>query len=207
VTLDDQPVPVAALGVKRSVDPGAHTVKATADGWVSGETKFSVADAGSANASLTLTKAPTAAASAAVGAPSTTPSGAANTGSSPAAAESGSPGGTQRTIGIVGMGVGVVGIAVGAVTGILALGKHSTLSTECTGPGGTCVTPASQSDLSSYHSIGLVSTVGFIAGGVLAAAGVVLFFTAPHGTSAGPATGLWITPFVGPGSVGATGTF
>jgi hypothetical protein len=207
VTLDDQPVPVAALGVKRAVDPGAHTVKATADGWVSGETKFTVADAGSANASLTLTKAPTAVASAA---PSTASAGAASTGvsstgSSPA--ESGSSGSTQRTIGIVGMGVGVVGLAVGAVTGILAIGKHSTLSTECNGPGGTCVTPASQNDLSSYHSIGLVSTVGFIAGGVLAAGGAVLFFTAPHGTSAGPATGLWITPFVGLGSVGARGTF
>ena len=33
VTLDDQRVPVAALGVKRPVDPGDHVVKATADGW------------------------------------------------------------------------------------------------------------------------------------------------------------------------------
>jgi hypothetical protein len=209
VTLDDQPVPVAALGVKRTVDPGQHTVKATADGWLAGETKFTVTDAGTASASLTLTKAPGAAAASAggSGAPSGGPAGGASGGSASSPADNGSAGSTQRTIGIVGMGVGVVGLAVGAVTGILALGKHSSLATECTGAGGTCDTPAAQSDLSSYHSIGLVSTVGFIAGGVLAAGGAVLFFTAPHGASAGPATGLWITPFVGPGSVGATGTF
>jgi hypothetical protein len=103
------------------------------------------------------------------------------------------------------MGAGVVGLGVGAVTGILAIGKHSTLATECTG--GDCSTPAAQSDLSSYHSMGTISTIGFVAGGVLAAGGVVLYFTAPHGQSAAPATGIRITPFVGPGSVGAVGSF
>src|ERR1700691_5697280 len=50
VTLDDQPLPVAALGVRRPVDPGSHVVKATASGWDPAETTFTVADAGSANA-------------------------------------------------------------------------------------------------------------------------------------------------------------
>jgi hypothetical protein len=212
VTLDEQPVPVAALGVKRPVDPGEHTVKATADGWMPAETKFTVADAGAATASLKLTKV-TAGATPAVGttAPTTSnPAATTSTGSNaPPAADTGtaSSGSTQRMLGLVGMGVGVVGLGVGAVTGILAIGKHSTLTTECTGPGGTCVTQQSQSDLDSYHSIGMVSTIGFIAGGVLAAGGAVLFFTAPKGASAGPATGLRVMPVVGVGSVGAVGTF
>ncbi len=210
VTLDDQPVPVAALGVKRPVDPGAHVVKATADGWMPGETKFTVTDAGSANASLTLTKAAGApVASATPPAGGLAASGASGTGtaggSAGTVADTGSSGSTQRTIGFVGMGVGVVGLAVGAVTGGLAIGKHSTLTTEC--PNGTCTSDAATSDLSSYHSLALVSTIGFIAGGVLAAGGLVIFLTAPHGQSAGPAMGVRITPFVGPGSLGAVGTF
>jgi hypothetical protein len=211
VTLDDQPVPVAALGVKRPVDPGEHVVKATNDGWQPAETKFSVPDAGAAKAGLTMTKLPNGAT--AVAATGTTPAGATvavgATTPAPAGADTGpsSSGGgsTQRTLGLAAMGVGVVGLGVGAVTGILAIGKHSTLTTEC--PQGYCYSSQAQSDLSSYHSISLVSTIGFIAGGVFAAGGVVLFFTAPHGQSAAPATGLRVTPFVGPGSVGAVGTF
>lgn len=213
VTLDNQPVPVAALGVKRPVNPGEHVVKATGDGWVPGETKFTVTDAGNAKASLTLTKVAAAAAASAGPAPTgaapmaTTVTVGATT--APAGADTGpttpSSGSTQRTVGLVAMGVGVVGLAVGGVTGILAIGKHSTLASEC--PGGYCYTPTAQSDLSSYHSIGLVSTVGFIAGGVLAAGGLVLFFTAPHGQSAAPPPSARIVPFIGPGSVGAVGTF
>ncbi|MGO8992583.1 MAG: tetratricopeptide repeat protein [Polyangiaceae bacterium] len=206
VTLDDQPVPVAALGVKRPVDPGEHVVKATGDGWQPSETKFTVADAGNANANLTLLKVPGSSAAAATPAPAGQPAPAASGGT--ASADTGttsSSGSTQRTVGIVGIAAGVVGLGVGAVTGILAIGKHSTLSTEC--PDGTCSSAQSQSDLSSYHSIGMVSTIGFVAGGVLAAGGAVIFLTAPHGQSAAPKTGVWITPFVGPGSVGAVGRF
>jgi hypothetical protein len=205
VTLDDQPVPVAALGVKRTVDPGAHTVKASADGWDPAEARFTVTDAATAKASLTMTKVP---APAMVSAPvqpaqATPDASAAGTG-----ADTGGPrssGGTQRTVGFVGLAVGGVGLAVGAVTGILAIGKHSTLSTECTSAG--CPAGAAQNDLSSYHSMALISTVGFIAGGALAAGGAILLFTAPHGTSAAPATGARVTPYVGLGSVGAVGTF
>jgi hypothetical protein len=206
VTLDDQQVPVAALGVKRPVDPGEHLVKATADGWTPSETKFTVADAATANASLTLTKAAAPAASAATPAPAGQPS-TAPAATSTAGADTGAPsnGSTQRTIGLVGIGLGVVGLAVGAVTGGIALGKHSTLSGEC--PNGTCSSDTATSDLSSYHSIATVSTVGFIAGGVFAAAGLIVFFTAPHGHSSETTTGVRVTPFVGPGSLGAVGTF
>ena len=218
VTLDDQPVPVAALGVKRPVDPGEHIVKATADGWNAAETKFSVADASNANAALTMTKAAVGAAAATPGAApaggSATPAaggggnaqtgseGSATPGSDTGAGGSGSP---MKTIGLAAMGVGVVGLGVGAVTGILSIGKHSTLSTEC--PGGTCSSTQAQSDLSSYHSISMVSTIGFIAGGVFAAGGAVLFLTAKSGAPAAPATGIRIVPVVGLGSIGAVGSF
>ena len=205
VTLDDQPVPVAALGVKRPVDPGTHTVKATADGWDPAQTKFSVADAAATNATLTMTKtagAPVVADRAGRGG-HTRERQQRRLAGGRHRAPSVVRGSTQRTIGLVGMGVGGAGLVVGAITGVLAIGKHSSLATTCQNG---C--PASaQSDIDSYHSMGLISTVGFIAGGVLAVGGAVLFLTAPSGKSAAPATGARVTPYIGLGSVGATGTF
>jgi hypothetical protein len=202
VTLDDQPVPVAALGVKRPVDPGEHVVKATSDGWQPAETKFTVTDAGNATASLTLLKAPSPAASAAPTAP------AGNTASSPATAGaapvSSGGGSTQRTIGMVGLGAGILGLGIGAVTGIISVSKHSALAGEC--PGGSCTTSAAQTDLSGYHTMAGISTAGFIAGGVLAGAGLVLMLTAPR-VDAPAQTGAAVHPFVGLGTVGAVGTF
>lgn len=203
VTLDDQPVPVAALGVKRPVDPGKHVVKASSDGWQPAETTFSVADAASAEASLTLTKVAAAPSAAVPPAPGAAPASTAST----APVESASTGGssTQRTLGFVGLGVGVVGVGLGAVTGLLAVSKHSTLSSEC--PGGTCSSPAAQSDSSSYHSMSTLSTAGFIGGAVFAGAGLLLLLTAPHVDGAPARTGLHVTPLVGVGTVGAVGTF
>jgi hypothetical protein len=205
VTLDDIVVPVAALGVRRPVDPGAHVVRASADGYDPGETKFTVADAASANAALTLNKSALAAAAAPppTGAP-------ADTGAQPATPPAGdtgaapSGGSPLRTVGLVGMGVGAAGLAVGAITGFMAMGKHSDLSDKC--PNGKCSSDV-QSDVDSYHSMATISTIGFIAGGVLAAGGAVLFFTAPKASSAPAQTGGFIAPYVGPGSLGAVGRF
>jgi hypothetical protein len=210
VTLDDSPVPNAALGVKRAIDPGQHVVKASADGWEAAQTTFTVTDAGTAAAALVLQKASAAPIAAAAG-PAVAPAGAHAT-TAPAAATppassdipSGSDGSTQRTIGLVGMIVGGAGLATGVITGVLAMGKHSTLSGECKG---SVCPPSASSDLSSYHSIGTISTIGFIGGAVLGAGGAVLFFTAPHGSAAAPATGTTLTPYVGLGSLGAVGTF
>jgi hypothetical protein len=207
VTVDDVSVPSAALGVKRPIDPGAHVVKASADGWDPGQTTFSVADAGSASASVAMTKSAVAVVAAVPGATaapvSTMP---ADQTSQPSGADTGpstSNGSTQRTLGLVGMGVGGAGLVVGAITGVLAMGKHSTLATAC--GGSTC--PASETDtVNSFHSLATISTIGFIAGGVLAAGGAVLFFTAPHASSA-PATGASVQPFIGLGTIGAVGRF
>jgi hypothetical protein len=196
VTLDDQPLPVAALGVKRPVDPGSHVVKATADGWDPATTPFTVEDAGTANATLTMTRI-------VVAAPAPAPAPIAPGAGGGAAPESdrsaaGGHGSWQTTAGWVGIVAGGLGLATGAVAGGLAIGKHSTLETECK-------TDCKQADLDSYHLIGGVSTVGFIAGGVLAGAGLVLLLTAPSGSpAAGSAS---VRPYVGLGSIGAVGSF
>lgn len=221
VTLDDQPFPTAALGVKRAANPGLHVVRASADGYKPAETKVTVVEGGSANAALTLEKDPNAVVAVA---PTPTPGQAsANPSPTPPPQEPSGGGSSTKTIGIVLMGVGGVGLAAGAVTGILAMGKHSDLEKAC--PGGKCASDK-QSDVDSYNSLGLISTIGFVAGGVLAAGGAVLFFTAPkERTALGPSSralvavpknndaralgqsGAFITPVIGPLSVGAAGRF
>ncbi|MGH7326848.1 MAG: hypothetical protein ACREJX_00730, partial [Polyangiaceae bacterium] len=71
-------------------------------------------------------------------------------------------------------------------------------------------------DVSSYHTKGLVSTIGFIVGGVGLAGGAVLILTAPkshasarvgQGAGQGAGQGTFISPYVGPGSAGITGKF
>ncbi len=99
----------------------------------------------------------------------------------------------------MGLGLGGAGLAVGAITGGLALSKHSSLVSQCSG--GHCYDTqkaALSGDVDSYHTLGTVSTAGFIAGGVLAAGGLVLVLTSPKGS---------VAPVVGPSYFGARGTF
>lgn len=114
----------------------------------------------------------------------------------------------RRPLGIAIAGVGVAGLVAGAVTGILAIGAHDELSKTCAA-GGACP-KTDQPKIDGYHALGLASTVSFVAGGVLAVGGAVMFFTAPHGSAkrgTGGAAGVRVTPFVGVGSAGIRGVF
>jgi hypothetical protein len=208
VMLDDTQVPSAALGVKRPVDPGAHVVKATAEGYEPAEMRFSVAEGGSANAALTMKKASSVAVAPVPGpapaGPSTTPAPATSSSMAPENADTGvSTKSSQKTFGWVALGVGGAGLAVGAITGLLAIGKHSDLKDAC----GDNPCPADkQSDVDSFHTMGTISTIGFIVGGVGVAAGTVLLLTAPKAQTAS-ATKPSVTPFIGLGTVGAVGRF
>jgi hypothetical protein len=197
VTLDDQSLPIAALGVRRPVDPGSHVVKATASGWNPTEASFTVLDGGTANTTLTMTQAaappPTPAALPGAGGP--IPGAGAP---EPDRGSTAGHGSWQVPAGWVGIVAGGLGLATGAVAGGIAIGKHSSLATECK-------TDCKQADIDSYHAIGAISTAGFVAGGVLAAAGLVLVLTAPP--SAPPPASARVIPYLGVGSLGVVGSF
>jgi hypothetical protein len=55
--------------------------------------------------------------------------------------------------------------------------KHNRLATDC--PNGKCG-PAHKRAYDSYHTVATVSTIGFVAGGVAAGAGVVLLLVKPQ---------------------------
>jgi len=207
VVLDDRPINSASLGVRRSIDPGSHVLHASAEGYKSADVNFSVLEGGSSDQPILLEREMSGAAAmpAAPGAPvpgQAAPAGATtSTGEAP---QSSSHKGSALPW--VAFGVGGAGLIMGGVTGLIAIGDHSTLAKDCTN--GSCP-PSQSSNLSSYHTMGALSTVGFIVAGVGVAAGVVLLVTQPKGESAPPpaAAGFHITPAVGLGSVGAVGTF
>jgi hypothetical protein len=108
----------------------------------------------------------------------------------------GSP--TLRAVGYVSLGVGAVGLTLGTVTGIIALGKKSQIDRNELCRDRVCA-PSQDSKVDSYNSMRMASSVGFIAGGVLAATGVVLLITS-SGSSKTEA-------FVSPTSAGLQGSF
>jgi hypothetical protein len=199
VTIDGQPVAASTLGLKRPVDPGSHTIKAEAPGYSPVTQSFQVAEAGVADATIKMEKGPD-------GLPPGHDS----------KVDVGPGKSSNKTMAFVAFGVGGAGLIFGAVTGILAIGKHGDLEDQC--QGGKC--PATlQDDVDSYKTMGLLSTIGFIVGGVGVAAGTVLLLTAPkEGSSSAPPAAfktvkktdsarLTWTPFVGAGGGGIRGTF
>jgi len=108
---------------------------------------------------------------------------------------------SRRIAGGVLLGLGGAGLLTGVIAGSLVVAQHGSLATAC--GGGTC--PASeQSSLDAYHAKSSASTAGFIAGGVLAAAGLVVLVTAPKSS---PAPSASVAPFLGVASAGVRGWF
>ena len=200
VTLDGVLVPAAALGVRRPVDPGKHAIRAEADGQAPVDATVTVAERKVETVTLELKPGPQVAPPPPVGPPLETPP--PPTAPPPAAqpaAGGARAGSMQRTLGFVALGAGGAGLVVGAITGGLALSKHSDLVRACPDPH-TC----KSSEVGSFEATEWASTVGFIAGGALAVTGVVLLVTAPR---AKPATDAAVVPVLGLGWVGAKGSF
>jgi len=219
VTLDGTALPPAALGVERLVDPGPHLVHVTAQGWKDRDERVAIADGGQANVTVALEPAAASAPTAAV--PTPGPSGAAGPPSAPAtsarataalspasdAPSMPSPtGGARRMLGWAGIATGGAGIVAGLVTGALATSDRSSAAgSPCaSAPCDASNLASYRSDRSSFYGLGTASTVAFAAGGILAAAGVVLLVTAPRAEH--PAT-AWVGPFIGAGAAGVTGGF
>lgn len=210
VLMDGNPYPDAELDGDRPVDPGTHSLAATADGMLKAESSVTLGDGDSKTATLKLVPDPNA--------PKPTPSPTPVASSNPPPEDDHhglreddhpkpAPSSPSHVPAYIALGVGAVGVGVGAVTGYLALSKKSDLDKACT-PGKVCPS-TSQSDLDSAKTMGTISTIGFIAGGVGLAAGVVLFLTEGSGSSTASAQvgSVRVTPDVGAGYVGAHGSF
>jgi hypothetical protein len=178
VERDGRPVPDGAWGSGLPLDAGEYTIQASAPGRLTWTQKVTLTGPGVTTVEVPpLPEAPHAPAPLVVAPPVSS---------------------TQRVAGIVVLSVGAVGLTVGAVAGGIAAAEHSNLIGAC--PTAVCP-PSMQSNVDTYHRTGAISTGAFIAGGVLAAAGIVVVVTAPKVPAA------TVSPIVGLGFIGARGRF
>jgi hypothetical protein len=205
VTRDGVAVDSAVLGTAIPVDPGTHVISAAAPGKRSWSTTIKIgeqADRVSVSVPI-LPDEPNLASTAPLANELQPPPSAA------APANPSNPGSAQRWLAIIAAGVGVAGIATGTVFGIQAASSWSDAKSNCN-PYPYCG-GAGQRLAKDAKNSGTISTIGFVAGGVGLAAGVLLWFTAPpRATETRPIARDASEPLafdLGPGAVQMRGRF
>lgn len=169
IELDGRAVARAEWGVATPIDPGPHKLRLSAPGRLitTRDVVFDRVGTLKTIAVSELERAPVAAA--------------------PVPAAEGAPrGGTQRVLGLAMAGVGLAGVALGTVFGLQASSKNDDAAAHCNG--NLCDAEGIRLDKQGRDAA-TISTISFIAGGALAAGGLVLFLTAPSGREK-PSTGL-----------------
>jgi hypothetical protein len=178
IVRDDTPIGTALWNDPFPVDPGSHTITASADGYKkwsksidiptsNGETTVEVPLLEAEPIAPTKPKEP-----------------------KRLTIEEATRGDSQRTVGLALGGIGVAGLVAGAVFGAFAFSKQSEADSNCKAPDFTMCNPRGVDAGKSGETFGTISTIAFIAGGALAAGGAVLYLTAPeHGR-----VGLAIAP-------------
>jgi hypothetical protein len=226
VAVDGERVPAALLDGDRPTDPGGHQVIASAPGFKTAATSILVGDGARSEVTLVLEPTPPAAAPVLPVPPTATTPSAPTPAPTPAAPTPAAPGpvtqapgttppptetpangeGRSLALPIVSFVVGAAGLAVGATFGMLAINKKSSLDSACAADKSCPST--SQSDIDSLNSNALISTIGWVAGGVGIGAGLVFLVVGGGGQKApaAPAHGE-ITPVLGPASLGLRGSF
>lgn len=117
-----------------------------------------------------------------------------------------SDGSTQRTVGIVLMGVGAVGVVVGSIAGLTTLGSDCANHAECSS------TPEKRAQAEEAIQSGNIANIAFAVGGAGLIGGALLFFLAPRAASAPAQTGtgarrVGVVPELGAGWAGVRGRF
>jgi tetratricopeptide (TPR) repeat protein len=215
VAVNGQPVSTVLLGVPQPMDPGEHTVTATATGFKAAPARVSLKDAGSGAVTIRMevdgSVPPPGAAPAAPAAPGAVMVGRSDAPPSDAGTSGGSNG--MRIGSYVGFGVGAVGIALGTVF-VLKSSSHrkdadeadKALQEQC---GRQCdaTSPEARNvaDLDDKaRSAKTIGIVGYVVGGVGVAAGVTLFVLSNDKAERKSA---FVAPYVGLGAVGVRGAF
>jgi hypothetical protein len=207
VQVDDVPIPAAALGVPRAVDPGHHVISGSLGAGSAGGTAPHTT-------AVDLTEGETKEVTLDMAAPLVSDE-------APAAKPPSAPTDTWRLVSYVGFGVGGAALLVGSITGIVAISDLS--SAKKMGCVGNQCPPSADGELNTAGTFATVSTVGFVLAAAGVGAGAVGFILSRHHEKAaaatpaspsatpldepppGPATDVSL--YFGPGSAGIRGTF
>jgi hypothetical protein len=161
----------AALGVALPVDPGEHTLTVQAPGGPERSVKVDVASSQNRLVELEAPPAPEAKTKPEAGTGPSEPAPLPATNREPTADR----GSSRRTIAYAVGGLGVAGVVVGGVTGVLVLGKKSTITDNC--DGSACRNDTGYDAARSAKTLATVSTVGFGVGVAGLAVSAVLLLT------------------------------
>lgn len=164
VSVNEQLVPAALLGVRRPIDPGKIRIKGVRGEQVV-EQNLDLPEGASRDVTLSFSKLSHVTPSAALPPSEPTPP--------PLQTAPRQP---DHTLSYIAFGVGGAALITGGIFGGLALSQKSDLESAC--PERQCG-PAHHGDNDSYETKKLISGVGLIAGAALVGAGAVLWFTAP----------------------------
>ncbi len=189
VTIDGVPVPPAALGVKRAADPGFPEVVVSAPGYETFKHTVTVGPGEERSLEVALVKLPEQATSAEA---------------STSDVYRGRPSKLRRTAGYVALGVGGAGLLAGGVSGAMGLKKRADLRSECVN---SKCRSSSAKKISTYHTYGVISAATLGVGVLGIGTGVVLLLTEPEQLDESSVAEGRVWPVVGPGFVGAEGTF
>jgi hypothetical protein len=110
--------------------------------------------------------------------------------------------GTRKILALTAGGAGIASVVLGSVFGALTLSAVSRQNSDCATTT-ACQRPSQAvSDHSASVTDGAVSTVAFVAAGVLLGGGALLFFTAGASPTSHESVGLRLVPSVRPGGGG-----
>jgi hypothetical protein len=184
VTLDGEPIGEGVFGTAIPIDPGTHTVLASAEGHVPFQRTLDVVPGGQDQ----TVHIPDLAEVTPIAAPP------------PLVSESSSS--WPRTVGWTLVGTGAAAVVLGSVFGVVAFKEKSAANGQC---GTTTCTASGLSDVSTMKTAEVVSTLAIGGGVIAAAAGVFLVVRGRRPDAAPAATGyLHFHPLVGLGSAGAS---
>jgi len=184
VKLDKAPFPAASLGKAQRLEVGEHVIVVQTRDGKERELKLALGAGDKRTVELKLPEPE----------PETKP---------PPVVEEPPKGASHLPWTITAAGVGVVGLAVGVITGVVAMGDKSTVDAHCGGPSGTACDAIGKGAGDDGKTMGWVSTIGFIAGGVGLGVAAVLFFTEPKKAAERAPASAHFTPRVMVGPQGA----
>jgi hypothetical protein len=160
----DVTIAPADLGSDRAVDPGDFRLTLTAKGHAENVQTFSLAEGETRDVTLDLGP---------LERPAPPPPRALVVTPEPAPR----PASSSKALALGLLGTGAVALVVGGITGVLAAGKAGTVKDHCTAD--YLCDQTGVDAASSGRTFATISTVGLIAGAVLAGAGAYLFFARP----------------------------
>ncbi len=183
VSMDGRVLLESIDGRSIEVDPGTHTFSFEARDGTKADKEIVVAEGEKNKHVAVILARPRPAQAATAVTPATTAS------PVPVEPAAGAPpeahGSPWKTVGIVTTVLGGAGLAAGAVFGLETMSKKSDAACD----GLSCPTPGDATEIRNAQKDGNLSTAFFVAGGVLAAAGITIWALAPHGVQAAPSVG------------------